>query len=272
MGLWAFVLCILSLLWTGHCLGAGSLPPTWPMSPSFPCPWADWCPCHAIALFLLWYHLSFYFVVTSRLTGWSSCQSISYILSSFRLHWPAFLLSQPTPSFGLPLPISFIGLPRPIAFLGHPQPISFLGLPWPIFFFLTSFTPMGFCQILWTSPAWLSHPYLLLPFELICLYANPMNLLIHFLGFLSSFTSSLPLTILMGLLPSFLDLSWLICFFLSTNYFCGPVNHYSCWSLLYCFLSPSSSYCWAYAIGPFCQKWALTRVNLIFVENLDANM
>ena len=79
--------------------------------------WLVLLPCHCTALLLLWYHLSFYLVVAFRLTSWSSCQPISYIISSFGLYWPAFLLGQP---------------------------ISFLELSRPIFFFLISFTPMSF--------------------------------------------------------------------------------------------------------------------------------
>ena len=80
----------------------------------------------------------------------------------------------------------------------------------------------------------LPHPYLLLPFGLIGLYANPMNLLIHFLGFPDPFTSFLPFTIPMGLLL-FFGFSWPICSFLATYYFCGPVDHYSCHSSLLVF-------------------------------------
>ena len=95
--------------------------------------WLMILPCHYTALVMR--ILLFYFVVISGLMGWSSYQSIFYILSSFGLYWLAFLLGQPIPS---------LGFPQPISFLGYPWPISFLKLPWPIFFFLFSFTPMGF--------------------------------------------------------------------------------------------------------------------------------
>ena len=156
MGLWAFVLCIPSPLWIGHCLGECLLPLTWPISPFVLCLWAGKCPYHATALLLLWYHLSFYLVVTSRLTGWSSCQSITYIFlllgfTSQHSHWASLF--------------------HALGFLG-PFPSSLpLSLPW-IFA-----NPLGFPGPITTS----------LSFKLIGLYSNPMNLLIPFLGFLGPF-------------------------------------------------------------------------------------
>ena len=150
-----------SLLRTGHCLGVGSLPFSWPMFPFVLRPWAGWCFFYAIALLLLWYHLSFYLLLPLGLQVEAPAISISYIIPSFGLYYPTFLLGQP---------ISCLGLPRPISFFGHPRPISF---------FLNSFTPMGFFLL---NP--LGFPGIVttsLPFGLIGLCANPI-FTISFLG------------------------------------------------------------------------------------------
>ena len=81
-----------------------------------------------------------------------------------------------------------------------------------------------------------THPYLLLPFELIGLYANPMDLLIHFLDFLGPFTFYLPLIILVGFTTSFIGLSRPICFFFATYYFL-----WACW-LLFLLFRPAGLY------------------------------
>ena len=105
MGLWAFVLCIISPLRTGHCLGVGSLPFTCPMFPFVLHPWAGWCSYYATALLLLWYHLSFYLLLPLGLRAEAPTMSISYIIPSFGLYYLTFLLGQPIPCLGLPWPI-----------------------------------------------------------------------------------------------------------------------------------------------------------------------
>ena len=108
-----------------------------PMSPFIPCSWVGWCSCHATALFLLWYHLPlFTLLLLLDLRAKMLAMLVSYIIPSFSLYCPVFLLGQ----F-----IQHLKLPRPILFLGHPQPISFFGHPWPISFFPTSYILMGFC-------------------------------------------------------------------------------------------------------------------------------
>ena len=113
--------------------GLGSLLPTWPMSPSFPCLWVGWCFYHATALLLLWYHLSFYFVVTSGLTGWSSCYDTTYLFTSLL---PLGLRPKATTSPFLTffLLLGFTGqhsclasLFHPLGFLGPFHSLGFLG-------------------------------------------------------------------------------------------------------------------------------------------------
>ena len=89
MGLWAFVLCIISPLRTGHCLGVGSLPFTCPIFPFVLHPWAGWCSYYATALLLLWYHLSFYLLLPLGLRAEAPTMSISYIHVNF-LHYSFF--------------------------------------------------------------------------------------------------------------------------------------------------------------------------------------
>ena len=93
--------------------------------------WLVLLPCHCTALLLLWYHLSFYLVVAFRLTSWSSCQPMSYILSSFGLIGLYDNLMN--------LLIPFLGFPGPfylfsISYNSHGFTTSFLGLPRPICF------------------------------------------------------------------------------------------------------------------------------------------
>ena len=122
------------------------------------------------------------------------------------------MLGQPIPSFGLPRPISFIGLPWPISLFFH-----FHG------FLLNS---LGFLGPITTS----------LPFGLIGLYANPMDILIPFLGFLGHLLLFFYLLLFplvyylhsLGFLNPFASSCPLIIF-------CGPVDHYSCHSGLLVF-------------------------------------
>ena len=95
-----------------------------------------------------------------------------------------------------------------------------------------------------------------------------MNLLIHFLGFPSSFTSSLPLIILMSLLLHSLGFLSPVAFSLLIIFVC-PADHYSChsgllgftllFSLLIIFILLGFFCHWA-----FCQKWASTINKLDF--------
>ena len=104
-----------------------------------------------------------------------------------------------------------------------------------------------------------------LPFGLIGLWANPMNLLIPFFrlpwpifyflsisynshGLTTSFLGlPRPIYFLLGHLLSFVGLLTIILVILAQ------------WSLFYYSLSPSFSYCWASsAVGLFCQKWVST--------------
>ena len=154
--------------------------------------------------------------------------SISYIIPSFGLYCLAFLLGQPIPYLGLPWPISFFGRPRPISS------------------FPTSFTPMGF---LLNHSGFTGLITTSLPFRLIGLWANPMNLLIPFFRlpwpifyFLSiSYNSH-------GLTTLFLGLPRPICFLLGHLLsFVGLLTIISAilaqWSLFYYSLSLSFSYC-----------------------------
>ena len=97
---------------------------------------------------------------------------ISYIIPSFGLFCQTFLLGQLIPC------------------LGHLRPILFFEHPQPILFFLTFFTPMSFLLNLLGFPGSITTS---LPFGLIGLYANTMNLLIPFLGFPDPFILSLNL-------------------------------------------------------------------------------
>ena len=183
MGLWAFVLCISSPFRIGYCLGVGSLPFTWPMFPFVLRSWVGWCSCHATTLLLLWYHFSFYLLLPLGLRVEALVMSISYIIHSFRLYCPTFLLGQTIPCLGLPQPISFLRHPRLVSFFGHPKPASSAHfILWASsahfiipYLFHSKFliNPLGFPSPITTS----------LPFGLIGLCANPINLLIHFLGF-----------------------------------------------------------------------------------------
>ena len=97
---------------------------------------------------------------------------------------------------------------------------------------------------------------------LIGVYANPTNLLIHFLVFPSPFMSFQPLTIPIGLLPSLFGLPWPICFFLATDYFCGPVDHYSYHSGLLVFALLFSLPIFFILLGFFCHWAPLLKVGI----------
>ena len=228
-------------------------------------------PCHYTTPAMI--SLLFYFVITPGLTSWGSYQSISCILSSFGLYWLTFLLDEPT--FHIITSFKLL-LGHVLAMPAHPIPWASLAyfISWAFsahFFFLYLFysyelllNPLGF-------PTQLLHPYLLLSFGLIGLYANTLNLLIHFLGFPNPFTSFLPLIIPMCLLLHFLGFlgpfasSLSLLFFFFFFFFCRPVNHYSCCSGLLVFTSLFSLPIFFILLGffshcAFCQKWASTMV------------
>ena len=211
------------------------------MFPFILCLWVGWCSCYAIALFLLWYHLSFYLVVTSRLTIWRSCLSISYIPFFF---W-ALLDSIPAG------PAHFV----PWASLAH-------FIPWassahfilPYLFHSHGFllNLLGFPDPITTS----------LPFGLIGFCANPMNLLIPFLDlpnpfyFLSiSYNSHEFTTSFLGFLGPF-------AFFLATYYFCGLVDHHSYHSGLMVFILLFSVSISFILLGFFCHWALLSKVGI----------
>ena len=103
-------------------------------------------------------------------------------------------------STSLPL-LGFIG---PHSCCASPfHSLGFLG-PFHSSGFLGPFSSSLPLLLVWAFAAQLPHPCLLLPFGLIGLYADPMNLLLHFLGFPNPFTSSLPLIIPTSLLLHFL--------------------------------------------------------------------
>ena len=118
------------------------------------------------------------------------------------------------------------------------NPLDFLG---PI----TTSLPLITFQAYWllSQPNEFINSFLELPWPIYFLFTSP----IYFL-----FTSYCSY----GFTTSFLKLSWLICFFFTSYHSCRSTDHYSCHfgllGLLYYFLFPFSSYCWAYsAIGSF---------------------
>ena len=133
---------------------------------------------------------------------------------------------------------------------------SFFGLPQAIYYLFASFTfmgfllnPLGFLDPITTS----------LLFNTTWAYwflGQPIEFTTHFLGFLGSFTPSLPLTIPMSLLfhsfnflgPLTISLSlFIIVAMLAIN---STIP--ACWGLLYYFPFSLSSYCWAFlTVGPF---------------------
>ena len=158
-----------------------------------------------------YYDIACLFALLLPLGLWAKelAMSISYLIPSFGLYCLVFLLGQSIP---------YLGLPWPISFFGH---------LWLISSFSTSFIPMSFCWILWTSLTqepylylwayWpLSQPHLLIPFfwlsrPIFTFFPSltiPMGLLLHSLGLsrLVCFLSGLcllslrPLIILVGLL------------------------------------------------------------------------
>lgn len=101
-----------------------------------------------------------------------------------------------------------------------------------------------------------------------------MNLLIHFLGFPNPFTSSLPLTVPMGLLLHSLGFLDPFASFLPLIILVGLLGIPTCWTLLYYFLFPFSSYCWVSStIGPFVksghQQQQLSKQVLKVKHHLD---
>ena len=206
-----------------------------------------WCSCHATALLLLWYHLSFYLFLPLGLQTEAPTMPISYIIPSFGLFCQTFLLGQLIPC------------------LGHLRPILFFEHPQPILFFLTSFTPMSFLLNLLGFPGSITTS---LPFGLIGLYANTMNLLIPFLGFPNPFILSLNL----------LQFSWVYYFipwasstiflFFGHLLFCGPVDHYSCHFGLMVFILLFSFFIFFILLGFFCH-WALLSKVGINIEKIS---
>jgi len=121
MSSWVFILCISFFHRAEHCLSVGFLFFNLPMSPFIPYLWAGWCSYHVTTFFLLWYHLHlFTLLLFLGLRVEVLAMLVSYIIPSFCLYCPAFLLGQ----F-----IQHLGLPRPILFLRHPRPVSFFRHP-----------------------------------------------------------------------------------------------------------------------------------------------
>ena len=63
-----------------------------PMSPFTSNPWASWCSYHATALFLLWCCLPLFTVLPLSLRAEVFIMSVSYVIPSFSLQYPIFLL------------------------------------------------------------------------------------------------------------------------------------------------------------------------------------
>ena len=170
-------------------------------------------------------------------TAQHSCWTSSYNISSFL---------GPFYSLGIFGPFHFLGILGPFhSFLLLTFPWAFaksFGLPWPNYHIL--------------------YPWVYWP-------SNQSHLLISFFGLLQPlFTFFLFLTILMGLLLHHLGLPWPVCsLWEPLYYFVGLWTIIPAilaqWSLLYLFLSPPFSYCWAsFTIKPVCQKWASTGFKL----------
>ena len=154
--------------------------------------------------------------------------------------------------------------------LGFIRPHSYYASPFHSLGFLSPFHSSGFLGPFSSSsfflpllPLWTFaksfgfsqpnyHVLTSLPFRLIGLFAIPMNLLIHFLGFLDPFTSSLPLIIPMGLLLHSLSFLGPFASSLPLIIFCGPVDHYSYHSGLLVFTLLFSLPIFFILLGFFC--------------------
>ena len=101
-----------------------------------------------------------------------------------------------------------------------------------------------------------------LPFRLIGLYVNPMNLLIPFLGFPDSFYFFSISYNYHGFTPSFFGLPQPICFFLASHYICEPINHYSYHSGLIVFTLLFSLHIFFILLGSFCNWAILSKVSI----------
>ena len=102
-----FIICISFLIRAKHCWGVGFLFLIWLMSPLIPCSWAGWCSCHAIALFLLWYHLPLFTLLLLSLQAKVLAMPVSYVIPSFSLLpsipvGPVHITSRASPAHIIP--------------------------------------------------------------------------------------------------------------------------------------------------------------------------
>ena len=199
MSLWPFILCISSLLRDGNCLDIGFLFFNLAHVPfhSASVGWLVFLPCHCTAPAMI----SLIFLLCCYL--WAYTMSISYIIPSFGLYCPAFLLGQSISYLGLPRPISFFfwaSLARFILsylFHSHELLLNSLGFPSPI----TTSLPLG---LLAFEPTPFTNPFLwasLAHFYFLSISYNSHGPTNSFLGaFLAHLLSFRSLIILVGLL------------------------------------------------------------------------
>ena len=196
MSLWDFILCISSLLRTKHCLGMGFLFFNLAHVPFYPASmgWLVFLLCHYTAPTVI--SLIFCLIVTSGLTGWSTCH-VNFLPYSFfwyllpsiptgPIHFVPWASLGNLGSFHHFLPLSFSWLL--LNSLGFHNPIT-TSLPLG----LLAFEPTSFTNsFLWTS---LSHFYFL------SIFYNSHGPTISIFGvFLACLLSLRPIIILVDLL------------------------------------------------------------------------